>query len=96
MRTMLYYTTLTCSKHKTMSTYITPKLSRLVYTNKDKELSSVCVSLECGYRDYPDKDYGSLVTALVFVRDASIFHRFLPFCIFRRYQAGIGTEHLKK
>jgi hypothetical protein len=46
-------------------------------------------------RDYPDKDYDSLVTVLAFLRDADIFRRFLTFHIFRRHQAGFGTDHLK-
>jgi hypothetical protein len=39
------------------------------------------------YRNYPDKEYTSLVTALAFLRDAGIFGRFL---IFKRHQ--FGTE----
>jgi hypothetical protein len=56
-------------------------------------------------RDYPDKDYDSLVTThafiralvttLAFVEDAGIFGRFLTLCSFGRHQAWFGTEHLK-
>jgi hypothetical protein len=54
------------------------------------------VSSGCRYRNYPDKDYSSLVTVLAFLRDASIFGRFLlTLCIFTRHQVGFGTEHLK-
>jgi hypothetical protein len=54
-----------------------------------------CVSSGCRCRDYPDKDYDSLVTVLAFGGDADIFGCFLTFCIFRRHQAGFGAEHLK-
>jgi hypothetical protein len=57
--------------------------------------SCACVSPECRYRDYPDKDYDSLVIALAFLRDASIFGRFLTFRIFRRNQVGFRTKHLQ-
>jgi hypothetical protein len=41
------------------------------------------------------RDYDSLVTALLLLRDTGIFGRFLPSRIFRRQQAGFATEHLK-
>jgi hypothetical protein len=47
-----------CSKLKTMSTYITPKLSRLVYPNKDN------VSSGSRWRAYSEKD--ARVTVIAF------------------------------
>jgi hypothetical protein len=43
----------------------------------------------------PSNGPDSLVTTLAFLRDAGIFGRFLTSRIFRRYQVGFGTEHLK-
>jgi hypothetical protein len=75
---------------------ISPQSYRdLCIRTKTKTGSRAWFSSGCRYRDYPDKDYDSYVTALAFLRDADIFGCFLTFRIFRRHQFGFGTKHLK-
>jgi hypothetical protein len=86
--TILEYATLICSKANSKQ-----NLPRLVYPDEKQRL--VVVSSGCRYRDYPEKVYDSLVTALAFLREAGFFGHFVegyydhPSCA-----ASSGTRNL--